>query len=60
MTRNKVAFQFRLDENAHQKVKMIARKEYRSINAQIEYFVYCGIAEYEKENGEVGEELRRK
>ena len=50
----KVAFQLRLDEVAHQKVKAIAAKEFRSFNAQIEYFVCRGIAEYEKEHETAG------
>lgn len=49
----KVAFQLRLDETAHQKVRIIANKELRSLNAQIEYFIYHGITEYEKEHGAI-------
>lgn len=51
MREPKVAFQLRLDETAHQKVRIIAEKELRSLNAQIEYFIYHGIAEYEKKQG---------
>ncbi len=50
MTASKAAFQLRLDEDAHKKVKAIAEREFRSLNAQIEYFVCRGIAEYEKEH----------
>ena len=50
MTASKAAFQLRLDEDTHKKVKVIAEREFRSLNAQIEYFVCRGIAEYEKEH----------
>lgn len=47
----KVASQMRFDETLYQKAKYIAEKEYRSVNAQIEYFISVGIKQYEKENG---------
>ncbi len=50
MTASKAAFQLRLDEDVHKKVKVIAEREFRSLNAKIEYFVCRGIAEYEKEH----------
>lgn len=50
MAEKRSAFQLRLDKEAHRKVKAIADKELRSLNAQIEYFVYRGIAEYEDEH----------
>lgn len=49
----KAVFQLRLDEDTHKKVKVIAEREFRSLNAQIEYFVCRGIAEYEKEHGAI-------
>ncbi len=52
MAGKKTAFQIRIDEKAHRKLKAIAEKELRSLNAQIEYFVYRGIAEYEEAHGE--------
>lgn len=55
MAEAKSAFQLRLDKAAHRKAKAIADREFRSLNAQIEYFVYRGIAEYEKEHGKVRE-----
>ena len=51
MAEKRSAFQLRLDKEAHRKVKAIADKELRSLNAQIEYFVYRGIAEYEDAHG---------
>ena len=53
MTVSKSAFQLRLDEKAHQKVKQIAMREFRSLNAQLEYFIVKGIEQYERENGEL-------
>ena len=55
----KSAFQLRLDEDAHRKVKAIADKEFRSLNAQIEYFIYCGIADYESKHGAICEETEK-
>ena len=43
----KIALQLRLDEELHQKVKEIADKELRSINAQLEYFILKGITDFE-------------
>lgn len=49
----KVALQIRLDEATHQKLKVIAEGELRSLNAQLEYFVIQGIKEYEMTYGMV-------
>lgn len=56
MAVSKSAFQLRLDEKAHQKVKQIAMREFRSLNAQLEYFIVKGIEQYERENGELPSE----
>lgn len=48
---SKIALQTRLDENTHQKLKFIADKELRSLNAQLEYFILQGIKEYEANHG---------
>ena len=53
MAVSKSAFQLRLDEDVHQKVKQIAKREFRSLNAQLEYFIVKGIEQYERENGEL-------
>lgn len=47
----KISTQMRYDETLYEKSKIIAEKEFRSINAQIEYFIKKGIEAYEKENG---------
>lgn len=49
----KVPFQLRIDEAAHKKLKIIAPREVRSINSQMEYFILKGIEQYEKENGAI-------
>ncbi len=43
----KVVSQVRIDETAYKKMKVIAERENRSINAQLEYFVKKCVAEYE-------------
>ena len=49
----KISTQMRYDEILYEKSKIIAEKEFRSINAQIEYFIKKGIEAYEKENGAI-------
>jgi len=49
----KVAFQIRLDETTHKKLKFIADSELRSLNSQLEYFVLQGIKNYESIHGSV-------
>ena len=53
MAGRKIALQLRLDEKAHSKLKIIAEKELRSLNSQLEYFIKQGIEGYEKELGVV-------
>ena len=48
---SKIATQIRLDEETHQKLKVAAEKELRSLNSQMEYFILKGIESYEKEHG---------
>lgn len=43
----KVILQARLEESTHKKLKTIADKELRSLNAQLEYFILQGINNYE-------------
>lgn len=50
---NRIATQIRIDEKLHAKTKIIAQKESRNLNSQIEYFIKKGIEQYEKENGEI-------
>ncbi len=51
MAGRKIALQLRLDEKVHSKLKIIAEKELRSLNAQLEYFIKLGVESYEKEYG---------
>ena len=53
MAGRKIALQLRLDEKAHGKLKIIAEKELRSLNSQLEYFIIRGIENYEKEFGPI-------
>lgn len=50
---SKVALQIRLEEGTHQKLKVIADSELRSLNAQLEYFILQGIKSYEANHGSV-------
>ena len=50
---NRVATQLRIDKTLHSKAKIIAEREKRNINSQIEYFIQCGIAAYEREHGTI-------
>ena len=56
MAGRKVALQLRLDEKAHSKLKVIAERELRSLNSQLEYFIIRGIEVYEKEFGPIEEQ----
>lgn len=47
----KVATQMRYDEVLYEKTKIIAKNEFRTINAQLEYFMKKGVEAYEKEHG---------
>jgi len=49
----RVAMNFRIEEDLYEKVKIIAPKEKRSINGQMEYFISKGIEAYEKEHEEI-------
>ena len=48
---NRLPFTFRLDEDTYEKVKVIARKEERVLNSQLEYWIKKGVEQYERENG---------
>ena len=50
---SKVSTQMRYDAVLYAKVQAIAETEYRSTNAQIEYFIKKGVEQYELEHGEV-------
>ena len=48
---NRTALNLRLDITAHAKAKVIARKEDRPLNSQLEYWIKKSIEQYEQENG---------
>lgn len=53
MTTDKVQTGFRLDFITLRKITIIAKKQMRSLNAQLEFITRNYIELYEKENGEV-------
>jgi len=57
MATNKVQTGLRLEEEALQKITFIAKKQKRSLNAEIEFAVQRAIEEYEKANGAIPVEL---
>ena len=50
---DKIAFTFRVDTTAYEKSKKIAKKELRSVNSQLEYFILKAVEQYETDNGEI-------
>jgi len=53
MDLTKISTNFRIDEIAYQKTKIIAKNEKRSINSQLEYFIIKCVKEYENVYGEI-------
>ena len=53
MDLSKMSTNFRVDEIAYKKTKVISKKEKRSINSQLEYFVIKAVQDYEKTHGEI-------
>lgn len=49
----RVATQVRLDEISYKKMKVIAKRENRNANAQLEYFMKKGVEAYEAEHGPI-------
>lgn len=49
----KTQYTIRMEDEFLEKAKVIADKEMRSLNNQIEYFVSRAIQEYEVQNGPV-------
>ena len=43
--------QLRINKTLYEKVRIIAERETRNINAQMEHFVKVGVENYEKEHG---------
>lgn len=50
---NRASTQLRIDETLYAKIKIIAEREHRYTNSQIEHCVDKYIKEYEAENGEI-------
>ena len=59
MANKKVALQLRLDEVLHTRLKDIAEKEMRSLNAEMEYLLMKGVGRYGDEHGSVKKNGRR-
>lgn len=53
MTNSKLSTTVRLDETSMDKIKLIASKEKRSLNMQIEYAIESFIRDYEKVHGTI-------
>lgn len=49
----RIATQVRIDKTTYEKMKIIARRENRNANSQLDYFVRKGVEAYERENGEI-------
>lgn len=49
-------FSLRLDEETHEKLRLICEKQSRSQNKQMEYIVRQFISDYEKVNGTIESE----
>ena len=50
---NRKNTQLRINETLYEKIKVIADRETRNINAQMEHFIKIGVENYEKEHGSV-------
>ncbi len=50
---NRKPITLRLDEAAHAKAKVIARREDRPLNSQLEYWIKKSVEQYEHENGAI-------
>lgn len=49
----RIATQVRLDEIAYKKMKVIAQRENRNANSQLEYFLKKSVEAYEAANGPI-------
>lgn len=49
----KIPTQMRYDEILYAKTKIIAANEFRTVNAQMEYFMKKGVEDYEAEHGPI-------
>ena len=55
----RVASQIRLEEELYAKLKAIADRELRSVNAQMEYFLIRSVEQYERDNPVTARKLER-
>ena len=46
-------FTFRLDDITREKARIIARKEDRNLNSQLEYWIKRAVEQYEAEQGPI-------
>lgn len=53
MATNKIQTGIRFTEDMLAKITFIAKRNHRSLNAQLEFLVQNCVEEYEKENGEI-------
>lgn len=53
MATTKIQTGIRFEEEMLRKISYIAKKEHRSLNAQLEYLTQKCIEEYEKEKGNI-------
>lgn len=53
MSNGKIATTLRFDENYRDKLLIIAEKEVRSLNSQLEFAIKFYIREYEKVHGKI-------
>lgn len=53
MVLSKIPFTFRFDEVYHEKLKVVAKKQNRSMSNLIEYLCLREIERHEEENGEI-------
>ena len=49
----RLATQIRLDELLYEKVKVLAEREYRTMNAQMEYFIARSVEQHERDFGAI-------
>lgn len=50
-------FNLRLNDTIHEKIKILAEKQSRSQNKEVEYIIKKYLDDYEKINGEIKKDL---
>lgn len=51
--KNTISYTLRIDEEIHEKMKVVSKEQMRSLNSQLEYVMKEFIKKYEKEHGEI-------